>query len=226
MTDINSKLIFVAATGNLHKIKEIESVLSPLGVTVISKDEAGVTEFDPEETGETFEENSFIKAKAMLDMTGRPSIADDSGLAVDALLGAPGVLSARFSCDEDRGGGQANSMPADERNNKRLLHLLGCVPDQDRTARFVCVITALWPDGRKITARGECPGHIARAASGRGGFGYDPLFVPDEFAQSGLTFADITAEQKNIISHRARALSTFAAELGRAYGVVKGQEKE
>ncbi|MDR0817107.1 MAG: RdgB/HAM1 family non-canonical purine NTP pyrophosphatase [Clostridiales Family XIII bacterium] len=206
----DKKQVLAAATGNHHKIEEITAVLSPLGIRVISKDEAGARDFDPDETGDTFEENSYIKARALLDMTGQPSIADDSGLEVNALGGAPGVLSARFS-SEDEPTGEST----DKRNNTRLLHLLEYVPDEDRTARFVCVITALWPDGRQIVSRGECCGHILRVASGAGGFGYDPLFVPDEFAAEGLSFADISAEQKNRISHRARALAAFAAELAK-----------
>jgi XTP/dITP diphosphohydrolase len=210
MERLKTKLTLAAATGNLHKIEEITAVLAPLGVSVLSRDEAGAPDFDPEETEDTFEGNSLLKAEALLSMTGLPSLADDSGLEVDALGGAPGVLSARFAGQSDHGG-EVSGL----RNNQRLLRLLAYVPDEARTARFVCVITALWPDGRKIVARGECPGRISREASGSGGFGYDPLFVPDEYAEEGLSFADISAEQKNRISHRARALTAFSEELGR-----------
>jgi XTP/dITP diphosphohydrolase len=214
MERLKTKLTLAAATGNLHKIEEITAVLAPLGVCVLSAEAAGVPDFDPEETEDTFEGNSLLKAKALLDMTGLPSIADDSGLEVDALGGAPGVLSARFAGESDHGG-EVSGM----HNNQLLLRLLADVPDEARAARFVCVITALWPDGRKIVARGECPGHIARGASGSGGFGYDPLFVPDEYAEEGLSFADIPAEQKNRISHRARALAAFSEELRRMTGL-------
>ena len=126
-------------------------------------------------------------------LTGMPAIADDSGLMVDALDGAPGVYSARFAGDESD----------DEKNNNKLLVLMENVPDEKRTAKFVSVITLLFPDGEKIVARGECPGHVLWARRGTGGFGYDPLFLPDE---STLTFAEMGSEEKNTLSHRARAL--------------------
>ncbi|MBQ1408075.1 MAG: XTP/dITP diphosphatase [Eubacterium sp.] len=191
----------VAATSNKHKIQEISAILAGSGFDIISRDEAGVPkEFDVEENGATFEENSFIKAEAIMKLTGMPAIADDSGLMVDALDGAPGVYSARFAGEESD----------DEKNNDKLLELMKDIPDEKRTARFVSVITLLFPDGEKIVARGECPGHVLWERRGNGGFGYDPLFLPDE---SKYTFAEISSEEKNTISHRARALAKLEALL-------------
>ena len=183
----------VAATGNKHKIVEIERITKQFGLDVITKAEAGVPDLDVEENGTTFEENSKIKAEAIMLATGMPAIADDSGIEVDALDGAPGVYSARFSGED----------ATDESNNDKLLELMKDVPDDKRGARFVSVITLCYPDGRTLVARGECPGAINRAPLGTNGFGYDPLFVPDGFDR---TYAQITAEEKNDISHRAHAL--------------------
>lgn len=190
----------VAATGNRHKIDEIEAITSQFGMQVITKAEAGVPDLDVEETGTTFEENSYIKAEAIMKATGMPAIADDSGLETDALDGAPGVYSARFSGPD----------ATDQSNNEKLLDLLRDVPDDRRGARFVSVVTLCYPDGRTLVARGECPGTINRAPVGDGGFGYDPLFVPEGFDK---TYAQITAEEKNSISHRANALRILKEQL-------------
>jgi len=200
---LQSTNVFLAATNNPHKIDELRAVLAPLGIEVKSYSDAGVTEFSVEETGSTFEENARLKASELYRLTGMPTISDDSGLEVDALDGAPGVYSARFS------GPDAD----DKKNNEHLLNLIADVPDAERTARFVSVITAFLADGSIVSARGECEGRVAFAPSGRGGFGYDPLFIPDEYSANGLSFADITAEQKNQISHRARALEVFYKQL-------------
>jgi len=167
---------------------------------VITKAEAGVPDLDVEETGTTFEENSYIKAEAIMKATGLPAIADDSGLETDALDGAPGVYSARFSGEN----------ASDESNNEKLLNLLRDIPDENRGARFVSVVTLCYPDGKTLVARGECPGTINRAPAGDGGFGYDPLFVPEGFEK---TYAQITAEEKNAISHRANALRILKEKL-------------
>jgi XTP/dITP diphosphohydrolase len=196
--DKNIKI--VAATGNRHKIAEIEAITSQFGIKVITKAEAGVGDLEVEETGRTFEGNSLIKAEAIMTATGMPAIADDSGLETDALDGAPGVYSARFSGEN----------ATDESNNKKLLELMSDVPDDKRGARFVSVVTLCFPDGRTIVARGECPGHIIREPRGNGGFGYDPLFVPDGFEK---TYAEISAEEKNSISHRAKALRLLKEKL-------------
>ena len=170
----------VLASKNEKKLKEMNDILSALGVEVCSQADAGV-DVDVEETGTTFDENSLLKAKAVMEASGLPAIADDSGLCVDALNGGPGVYSARY------GGEGLNDMG-------RYKLLLANMPrGAARTAKFVSVITCCFPNGDTLTARGECPGTIAYAPLGEGGFGYDPVFfVP------GLnkTFAQLTAEEK------------------------------
>lgn len=190
----------IAASRNAHKIKEMNQILSSLGLSVISRDDAGIPPFEVEEDGETFEENSFKKANEIMKVSGLPAVADDSGLAVDYLDGAPGVFSARFAGDECD----------DSKNNQKLLQLLEGVPYEQRTARFVCVMTLVYPDGTVLRARGECPGHIAGEESGSNGFGYDPLFIPDGYQTS---FGHIPPEEKNRISHRGQALRKLAAML-------------
>ncbi len=187
----------VLASNNAHKLKELRAILETLGMDVISQKEAGVS-IEPVENGLTFEENSYIKAKTIMDACGLPTIADDSGLMVDALNGEPGIYSARF-------GGEACQTDKD-----RLMYLLSRmeeVEEAERGAKFVSVITLLHPDGSKIFARGECPGRILRAPMGENGFGYDPVFYVPE---AGCTFAQLKEEEKNAISHRARALQAFA----------------
>ena len=187
----------VLASQNKKKIKEMNDILSLLGVEVMSQAEAGVN-VDVEETGTTFEENSLLKAKAVMEASGLPAIADDSGLCVDALNGAPGVYSARY-------GGEG----LDDTGRYRLLleNMRGQMP---RTAKFVSVITCCFPNGDTIVARGECPGTIAFAPMGAGGFGYDPVFFVPGLKK---TFAQLTAEEKNAISHRGKALELFKAKL-------------
>ncbi len=190
----------VLASNNAHKLQELSAILSTLGMEVVSQKDAGVF-VEPDETGTTFEENSYIKAKTVMDACGLPTVADDSGLMVDALDGAPGVYSARF-------GGDACKTDRDRLNH--LLSEMDAVPDEKRTAHFVSVITMLTPDGKKLVARGECPGRILREAHGENGFGYDPVFyVPEE----GCTFAQLPPERKNQISHRARALEVFVRKI-------------
>lgn len=192
--------IVVAATQNSHKITEMESITEPFGLKIISREEAGIPPFEVEEDGDTFEANSEKKALEIMRACGRVTIADDSGLEVDALDGAPGVYSARFSSEH----------ATDQENNEKLLSLLAHVPEEERGAQFVSVITMVWPNGEKIVARGECRGHILYEPQGENGFGYDPLFVPDGFDRS---FAQLTAEEKNQISHRAIALQDLKREL-------------
>jgi len=190
----------IAASQNRHKIAEIEAITGALGYRVISRAEAGLPDDEIEEDGNTFEENSYKKASVIMEMCGKPTIADDSGLMVDCLDGAPGVWSARFAGE--------GCTYAD--NNEKLLRLMKDVPEEKRTAKFVTVITMLFPDGRKIVARGECPGRIIGEERGEGGFGYDPLFIPDG---RDLTFAEMAQEEKNLISHRARALAELKRQL-------------
>lgn len=185
--------IIVAASRNRHKIEEIEAITRKFGMKIISRDEAGVPPVEIIEDGETFEENSLKKAEEIMKLCGKITLADDSGLMVDYLGGAPGVYSARFAGEDGN----------DDANNRKLLTLLDGVPEKERTARFVSVITMVYPDGTVLVARGECPGRIITEPAGEGGFGYDPIFVPDGYEK---TFAQLSAEEKNAISHRANAL--------------------
>ena len=187
----------VLASQNAHKLKEIQAILSGLGVEVVPESALGL-DIDVDENGATFEENSRLKAEAVMRAAGMPAIADDSGLMVDALDGAPGVHSARY--------GPKGHAGTDDERTAYLLENMKAVPDEARTAKFVCVITCLWPDGRKIAARGECPGQILLAPQGQGGFGYDPVFYLPELQK---TYAELRPEEKNAISHRARALQAF-----------------
>ena len=185
--------IIVAASRNRHKIEEIEAITKKFGMRIISRDEAGIPPVEIEEDGQTFEENSFKKTSEIMKLCGWITLADDSGLMVDYLNGAPGVYSARFAGEDGN----------DAKNNEKLLKLMEGVPADKRTAKFVSVITMVYPDGTVLTARGECPGTILTAPAGDGGFGYDPLFVPEGYEK---TFAQLTADEKNAISHRAVAL--------------------
>lgn len=187
----------VLASQNPKKLEELGDILSHMGVEVCLQSELGVS-VEVEETGTTFEENSLLKARAVMEATGMPAVADDSGLCVDALNGAPGVYSARY-------GGEG----LDDTARYRLLleNMRGQSP---RTARFVSVITCCFPNGDVITARGECEGTIAFAPIGAGGFGYDPVFFLPELKK---TFAQLSPEEKNAISHRGKALVVFRGKL-------------
>jgi len=187
MTDI------IAASRNPKKIREMQDITKAFGMTIISRDEAGLPTTEIEEDGDTFEENSYKKAYEIMKTSGLPTIADDSGLEVDWLDGAPGVYSARFAGEECD----------DEANNHKLLSLLQGVPKEKRGARFVSVITLIFPEGNVLVARGETEGILLEEERGDGGFGYDPLFVP---AGEVLTYAELTADHKNQISHRGKAL--------------------
>ena len=190
----------VAASQNKHKIIEIEAITKAFGMHIISRDEAGVPNIEIVEDGITFEENSYKKAYEIMKLCGEITIADDSGLVVDALDGAPGVYSARF----------AGKDGDDKANNDKLIGLLANVPFEKRTGRFVSVITMVFPNGEKIVARGEVEGHIILEEKGPRGFGYDPLFVPLGYDK---TFGEFTAEDKNKISHRANALLELERQL-------------
>lgn len=188
----------IAATKNKNKLREFGEILKDF--EIISQEEAGI-DIDVEETGSTFEENSYLKAKAIYDITGITTIADDSGLCVDALNGEPGVYSARY-------GGEGYD---DKGRVQLLLKNMKDVPDEERTARFVCVITLVGDEG-VITARGECEGRIDYSPRGENGFGYDPVFYVDRFEK---TLAEVTPEEKNSISHRGKALKIFAEKLNK-----------
>ncbi len=187
---------FVIATHNAHKAAEMSQILMPLGITVKTLTEVGVSEI-PEENGVTFEENALIKAQAAVKATGLPCIADDSGLCVDILDGAPGVFSARYA-------GLTNS-------TEQIAHLLRQMEDvTNRAAYFYCSIVCLFPNGKKISVSGRCDGEILPLTKGNGGFGYDPVFyVPAKQA----TFAELSQDEKNELSHRGKALRALANEL-------------
>lgn len=188
----------VLATNNMKKLAEMQRILEPVGVNVLTAKMLGIALPEVEETGETFEENAKIKALSALQTTHMAAVADDSGLMVDYLGGAPGVYSARFSGEHGN----------DEKNNALLLKKLDGVPECDRGAHYVSAICCVFPDGREITVRGECYGKIGFQCDGTGGFGYDPLFVI-----GGKTFARYTPEEKDRVSHRGKALRLFAEKL-------------
>lgn len=192
---------FILASNNKNKLREMSEILGEVGAQVVSQREAGFS-VEAEETGLTFEENALIKATAACVALGEPAIADDSGLVVEALGGAPGILSARYGgadCKDDA---------------QRTAFLLKNMEDaEDRSAKFVCCIACVFPNGDLISARGECLGVITRSPRGDGGFGYDPVFeVP-----SGKTMAELTPEEKNALSHRGQALKIFDQKLREYY---------
>ena len=191
---------FVLASRNRGKFREMQAILGQYGIRVVLLSDLGL-ELEVEETGSTFLENAALKARAVCQAAGLPAIADDSGLVVDALDGAPGIYSARY-------GGTA--CQTDEDRNRLLLNNLTGIPEARRADRVVCAMVCAFPDGRICSAQGTCEGFILDASRGEGGFGYDPLFLEPE---SGLTFAELPAETKNQISHRARALAALAREL-------------
>ena len=187
----------VLASKNPHKLVEISAILQPLQVELVLESELGV-DIEVEETGQTFEENSFLKAHAVMQATGLPALADDSGIAVDALNGAPGVYSARY-------GGPG----LDDVGRYRLL-LENMRGQLDRRCRFVSAICCCFPNGDRVEARGECPGTLAYAPKGEDGFGYDPIFFVPALKK---TFAELSPAEKNAISHRGNALTAFREKL-------------
>ena len=193
----------VLASKNPHKLVEISKITEKFGFELVLQSQLGV-DIDVEETGTTFEENSYLKAEAVMKATGLPALADDSGIAVDALNGEPGVYSARYGFDESLD---------DWGRLELLLKNTEQVPDDKRQAQFVCVITMVTPDGETIQARGELHGMLARAPKGENGFGYDPIFY---YPPMGMTTAQLAPEVKNQISHRAKALNIFYDKLKEA----------
>lgn len=182
----------------MKKQAEMQRILSPLGVEVLTAEMAGVTLTDVEETGATFEENAVLKAENGCRESGLPCIADDSGLSVDFLGGEPGVYSARY----------CGKHGDDEANIQKLLKKLEGVPEEKRTARFVSVVCVCFPDGRKLTVDGKCEGKIGFEKHGDNGFGYDPVFMVGQ-----KSFAELSAEAKDKISHRGNALRKLAQVL-------------
>lgn len=188
---------FVLATHNPGKLREMGEILKDFGIEVVSPKDLGIT-VDVEETGSTFAENAMLKAKAICKAANLPAIADDSGLCVDALNGAPGVYSARY-------GGEGLD---DKGRYMLLLSSLRGAPT--RAAHFACAVACAFPNGDTLTAEGRCDGSIAYAPLGEGGFGYDPVFL---LPGTGKTFGQLTQEEKSAVSHRGRALKDFAGKL-------------
>ena len=193
----------VLASKNPHKLVEIRQITDKFGFQLVLQSELGV-DLDVEETGTTFEENSLLKAEAVMKATGLPAIADDSGIAVEALGGQPGVYSARYGFDESLD---------DWGRLQLLLKNTEQVPDDQRQAKFVCVISFVTPEGVTIQARGEIHGMLTRAPRGENGFGYDPIFY---YPPMDKTTAEMTSEEKNRVSHRANALHLFYEKLKEA----------
>lgn len=190
---------FFVATKNNGKIREFKRILGELGIEILTGNDLKDPLPDVVEDGETFADNALIKARAGAAFTGLPTVADDSGLCVDALSGAPGVLSARY----------AGEHGDDKANNEKLLKELSGVPAEKRTAHYMCVIACAFPDGREFTVSGRCDGIIDFSESGTGGFGYDPLFI----GEIGK-FSEVTAAQKDAVSHRGKAIRLFTEKIG------------
>ena len=196
---MRQRLIF--ATGNEHKMKEIREILADFPVEILSLKEAGV-DIDIVEDGTTFEENALIKAKAVMKVTGQLTLADDSGLEIDALNGEPGIYSSRY-LGEDTSYVKKNSV---------ILERLKDVPEEKRSARFICAVAAAFPDGQSKVIRGTMEGSIGYEIKGENGFGYDPIFCVEKY---GCTTAELSEEQKNEISHRGKALRAMKEKLAK-----------
>ena len=190
---------FLIASNNAHKVVELNRILNPLGIHAVTAKECNIDLGDVEETGTTFAENAKIKAMSAFEKSGMPSIADDSGLMIDALDGRPGVYSARY----------AGENATDEDRYNKVLEEMKDVPEDKRTARFVSSICCVLEDGTVITAEGYSEGKIAYEPHGTEGFGYDPIFITD----SGKSFAELTSEEKDAISHRGNALRILREKL-------------
>jgi XTP/dITP diphosphohydrolase len=195
------------ASRNPKKLEEMERILREHApdIDVVGLDDVPAYD-EPVEDQPTFEGNALLKARAGAQATGLPSLADDSGLCVDALNGMPGVLSARW----------AGPPKSDERNNELLLAQLDDVPDERRGAHFACAVAFVHPDGTELVVHGEMRGRVIREVRGSGGFGYDVLFVADEHSAAGTTSAELSAEEKDAISHRGRALREIAPSVAAA----------
>lgn len=200
----------VLSTNNVHKVEEIKSILKDLPIEVLSKKDIGMEDLEVDEDGDTLEENSIKKAKELADRCDYMVMADDSGLFVDALNGAPGVYSSRYAGEEGN----------DEKNNIKLLKELQDIPVENRTASFFSVIALVTEDKEVFTVKGECKGYIDFEPKGEDGFGYDPLFVPLGFDS---TFSELGDDIKNKISHRAKALEKIQDLVS---NLLKGEENE
>lgn len=190
---------FFIATKNEGKIREFKRIFSELGISIVTEKDLEKPVPEAVEDGKTFADNALIKARAGAKFTGLPTVADDSGICVDALGGRPGILSARY----------AGKHGDDAANNAKLLSELSGVPSEKRTAHYTCVIACVFPDGREFTVSGRCDGIIDFAESGTGGFGYDPLFI----GEAGK-FSEVTSEQKDAVSHRGKAVRLFREKIG------------
>ncbi len=193
----------VLASKNKHKLQEISKITEKFGIELVLQSELGV-DIDVEENGTTFEENSYIKAEAVMKATGLPALADDSGIVVDALNGEPGIYSARYGFDDSLD---------DWGRLELLLKNTEHVPDGQRQAKFVCVITMVTPEGQTVQARGEIHGELLRSPRGENGFGYDPIFY---YPPMGMSTAEMPPEEKNKVSHRANALKVFYEKMKEA----------
>ena len=193
----------VLASKNPHKLVEISKITEKFGFELVLQSELGI-DIDVEETGTTFEENSLLKAEAVMKATGLPALADDSGIAVDALNGEPGIYSARYGFDDSLD---------DWGRLQLLLKNTEAVPDGQRQAQLVCVISFVTPEGQVIQARGEIHGELTREPRGANGFGYDPIFY---YPPAGMTTAEMPSEAKNEVSHRGNALKVFYEKLKEA----------
>jgi XTP/dITP diphosphohydrolase len=194
------------ASANKHKIEEIKAKTASIrGISIVSARD--ICEYDNiEETGATFEENALIKAREIVRCSGLPALADDSGIVIDALNGEPGIHSARYG-----------SLDSDEKRNELVLSKMAAVSDNKRTARFVCLMALVLPDGREFLERGECEGIIMKSPRGTLGFGYDPIFY---LGEADCTMAELTIEEKNRISHRGIALDKMSRRINELFGGV------
>lgn len=193
---------FIIATNNKKKKLQLERILKSLDIHVSTAEDLGIELEDVEETGSTFEENAYLKALSAMQISGLPAVADDSGLMVDALDGAPGLFSARY----------AGEGAKDCEKVQKLLDNMRGVPEEKRGAKYVCAICCVFPDGSQINVKGECFGKIAFRPKGENGFGYDPVFVMND----GRTFAELSAQEKDAVSHRGEALRRFVVEFSKA----------
>lgn len=188
----------LVASKNKKKIEELRRILAPLGFEPICETDLELTLPEVDETGTTFAENARLKALSAMQASGLAAVADDSGICVDALNGAPGIYSARFSGED----------ATDEKNNQKLLRMLATVPDDRRSAHWECHICVIFPNGDEVSACGRCDGYIGHEAKGENGFGYDPLFLYGD-----VTFAQMDSADKDAVSHRGKALSQLKEKL-------------